>query len=91
MPSAASPPAPDLEVRFFFDRGDGVAEDPITGSFNASLAQWLIADGHAPRTYVAAQGTCIGREGRVYLEQDANGQVWVGGDSVTCINGTVLL
>ena len=81
----------DLEVRFFFDRGDGVDEDPITGSFNASLAQWLIADGHAPARYVAAQGSCIGREGRVFIEQDASGQVWVGGDSVTCVDGTVAL
>jgi predicted PhzF superfamily epimerase YddE/YHI9 len=68
-----------------------VAEDPITGSFNASLAQWLIADGHAPHNYVAAQGTCIGREGRVYITQDTSGQVWVGGDSVTCVEGSVLL
>ena len=83
--------APDLEVRFFFDRGDGVSEDPITGSFNASLSQWLIADGHVPTRYVAAQGTCIGREGRVYIEQDGNGQVWVGGDSVTCVDGSVSL
>jgi PhzF family phenazine biosynthesis protein len=89
--AAADAQSPDLEVRFFFDRGDGVGEDPITGSFNASLAQWLIADGHAPRTYVAAQGTCIGREGRVYVAQDASGQVWVGGDSVTCVDGSVLL
>jgi PhzF family phenazine biosynthesis protein len=89
--AAAPADAPDLEVRFFFDRGDGVSEDPITGSFNASLAQWLIADGHAPAHYVAAQGSCIGREGRVFIEQDANGQVWVGGDSVTCIDGQVKL
>jgi len=82
---------PDLEVRFFFDRGDGVGEDPTTGSFNASLAQWLIAEGHAPSRYLAAQGTCIGREGRVHIAQDAAGQVWVGGDAVTCIDGTVML
>jgi PhzF family phenazine biosynthesis protein len=80
---------PDLEVRFFFDRGDGVGEDPITGSFNASLAQWLIAEGHAPQQYLAAQGTCIGREGRVHIAQDAQGQVWVGGNSVTCVQGQV--
>jgi PhzF family phenazine biosynthesis protein len=80
---------PDLEVRFFFDRGDGVGEDPITGSFNASLAQWLIAERHAPQQYLAAQGTCIGREGRVHIAQDAQGQVWVGGDSVTCVQGQV--
>jgi PhzF family phenazine biosynthesis protein len=81
---------PSVEVRMFVS-DLVVAEDPITGSFNASLAQWLIADGHAPRTYVAAQGTCIGREGRVYITQDDAGQVWVGGDSVTCVDGTVLL
>ncbi len=81
---------PSVEVRMFVSDAV-VAEDPITGSFNASLAQWLIADGHAPAHYVAAQGSCIGREGRVYIEQDAAGQVWVGGDSVTCVQGTVRL
>lgn len=80
---------PDLEVRFFFDRGNGVGEDPITGSFNASLAQWLVAEGHAPAQYLAAQGSCIGREGCVHISQDAQGQVWVGGDSVTCVQGHV--
>jgi predicted PhzF superfamily epimerase YddE/YHI9 len=81
---------PGVEVRMFVsDRV--VAEDPITGSFNAGLAQWLIADGHAPARYVAAQGTCIGREGRVYITQDDSGQVWVGGDSVTCVSGEVRL
>mgnify|MGYP006178172225 FL=1 len=81
---------PSIEVRFFAD-DIGVTEDPVTGSFNASLAQWLIADGIAPARYVAAQGTCIGRAGRVFIEQDAQGQVWVGGDSVTCIEGKVTL
>lgn len=87
-PTAAEEPS--VEVRMFVS-DLVVAEDPITGSFNASLAQWLIADGHAPTRYVAAQGTCIGREGRVFIEQDASGQVWVGGDSVTCISGNVTL
>lgn len=82
---------PSVEVRFFFDHGKGVGEDPVTGSFNASLAQWLIAEGHAPQQYTAAQGTCLGVQGRVHIRQDASGQVWVGGDAVTCINGTVLL
>ena len=81
---------PSVEVRFFAP-DIGVLEDPVTGSFNASLAQWLIADGIAPARYVAAQGTCIGRAGRVFIEQDAAGQVWVGGDSVTCITGEVTL
>ncbi|WP_199534814.1 PhzF family phenazine biosynthesis protein [Rhodoferax lacus] len=81
---------PSVEVRMFVS-DLAVAEDPITGSFNASLAQWLIAEGHAPTRYVAAQGTCIGRAGRVYIEQDASGQVWVGGDSVTCIAGVASL
>lgn len=82
--------APELEVRCFAV-DIGVSEDPVTGSFNASLAQWLIADGLAPKRYVAAQGCCLGRAGRVHIEQDANGQVWVGGDSVTCIDGHVTL
>ena len=87
---AAIDEEPSVEVRMFVSDAV-VAEDPITGSFNASLAQWLIADGHAPVRYVAAQGSCIGREGRVFIEQDASGQVWVGGDSVSCINGEVCL
>lgn len=82
--------APDLEVRGFV-APSGVNEDPVTGSLNASLAQWLIADGHMPERYVAAQGTCLGRAGRVHLERDASGQVWVGGQAVTCIEGRVLL
>ena len=82
---------PSMEVRFFFDHGKGVGEDPVTGSFNASLAQWLIATGHAPAQYTAAQGTCLGVQGRVHIHQDSGGQVWVGGDAVTCVNGSVLL
>jgi PhzF family phenazine biosynthesis protein len=81
---------PSLEVRAFA-ASIGINEDPVTGSLNASLAQWLIADGHAPANYVAAQGTCMGRAGRVFIEQDAAGQVWVGGQSVTCVDGTVSL
>jgi PhzF family phenazine biosynthesis protein len=88
--STADDDTPSVEVRFFAP-DIGVLEDPVTGSFNASLAQWLIADGIAPARYVAAQGTCIGRAGRIFIEQDAQGQVWVGGDSVTCIEGEVTL
>ncbi len=81
---------PTVEVRAFA-ASIGINEDPVTGSLNASLAQWLIADGHAPARYVAAQGTCLGRSGRVFIEQDEAGQVWVGGQSVTCVEGTVSL
>ncbi|MBA3058173.1 MAG: PhzF family phenazine biosynthesis protein [Gammaproteobacteria bacterium] len=81
---------PQVEVRFFAN-DVMVNEDPVTGSFNASLAQWLIAEGLAPSSYIAAQGTCLGRAGRVHIEQDATGQVWVGGQSVTCIDGHVRL
>ena len=86
--------APDeatVEVRLFFPTGPQIIEDPVTGSFNASMAQWLIAEGHAPARYTAAQGSCLGVEGRVHIAQDANGQVWVGGDVVTCVDGQVLL
>ncbi len=82
--------SPQVEVRAFA-APVGVNEDPVTGSFNASLAQWLIADGLAPSSYVAAQGACLGRAGQVHIARDASGQVWVGGDSVTCIDGAVNL
>ena len=81
---------PTLEVRAFA-APIGINEDPVTGSLNASLAQWLIADGYASSEYIAAQGTCLGREGRVFIHQDDAGQVWVGGHSVTCIRGQVTL
>jgi PhzF family phenazine biosynthesis protein len=87
---APAPAAPDLEVRAFA-APIGVAEDPVTGSLNASLAQWLMADGHLPARYLAAQGQCLGRDGRVHLSRDDTGQVWVGGDTVTGIRGTVTL
>ncbi len=80
--------SPHLEVRAFAPHL-GVNEDPVTGSLNASLAQWLMADDHAPDAYVAAQGACLQRAGRVHLQRDASGQVWVGGQSVTCIEGRV--
>jgi PhzF family phenazine biosynthesis protein len=86
----AAPADPLLEVRAFAAAVE-VPEDPVTGSLNASLAQWLIADGFAPAQYQAAQGTRLNRQGRVHVYQDADGQVWVGGDSVTCIEGRVLL
>ena len=69
----------------------GVEEDPVTGSLNASLAQWLMAEGHLPERYLASQGQCLGRDGRVHIERDAQGQVWVGGAAVTCIDGSVTL
>ena len=69
----------------------GVPEDPVTGSLNAALAQWLMAEGVAPSQYVAAQGEALGRNGRVMLQRDAEGQVWVGGHSVVCIEGRVAL
>jgi PhzF family phenazine biosynthesis protein len=89
---------PHLEVRAFA-AASGILEDPVTGSLNASLAQWLIADGYMPARYLAAQGACLDRAGRVHVERDlvsqatstSSGQVWVGGESVTCISGSVAL
>ena len=86
----APPPAPLIEVRAFA-APIGVPEDPVTGSLNASLAQWLIEAGELPPRYVAAQGTALGRAGRVHVERDAEGQVWIGGDCVDVIQGQVTL
>ena len=78
-----------FEVRAFVP-GPPAYEDPVTGSLNAGLAQWLIGAGLAPRSYVAAQGAALGRAGRVYVSQEGN-DVWIGGDVVVCIEGTVSL
>jgi PhzF family phenazine biosynthesis protein len=89
-----SRPADDecaFEVRAFFPGNNGMAEDPVTGSLNAALAQWLIGSGLAPQRYVASQGTALGRAGRVQVERDAQGDIWIGGASVTCIDGSVRL
>ena len=87
----ADTPAPvDLEVRAFA-APVGVEEDPVTGSLQAGLAQWLIEDGRLPARYVAGQGQCLEREGRVHIERDAEGQVWVGGGVAACIEGSVTL
>jgi len=82
--------APRLEVRAFA-AATGINEDPVTGSLNASLAQWLIGNGLLPEQYIASQGLNIGRAGQVHVRRDSGGQVWVGGDSVTCVKGEVLL
>ena len=82
--------APLIEVRAFA-APIGVAEDPVTGSLNASLAQWLIGEGELPARYLAAQGTALGRAGRVHVQRDEAGQVWVGGDCVSVIRGEVAL
>lgn len=79
-----------LEVRAFTPMVTS-AEDPVTGSLNASLGQWLLGSGRLASPYVASQGTVIGRRGRVHVSQDSDGQVWVGGGTVTCITGTVVI
>lgn len=69
--------------------GHGVTEDPVTGSLNAGIAQWLTATGRLPSSYVARQGTVLGRAGLVHVDTDEDGVIWVGGDTRTTISGTV--
>jgi PhzF family phenazine biosynthesis protein len=78
-----------FEVRAFALQ-EGQREDPVTGSLNAALGQWLIATGRAPSSYVAAQGTALGRRGRVYVTKVGD-DVWTGGHTVTGVTGTVHL
>lgn len=80
-----------VEVRAFFsDHLGTIVEDPVTGSLNASVAQWLFATGVVEEAYVAAQGSCLGRDGRIHLSRDETGQVWVGGDTRTHVAGRLL-
>lgn len=79
------------EVRAFFPSDGATFEDPVTGSLNASLAQWLVSTGRFTPPYKTSQGTAIGRDGRVFISADASGAIWVGGNVVECINGSVEL
>ncbi len=79
-----------FEVRAFFPGNNGMSEDPVTGSLNAGIAQWLIGAGLAPSRYVAAQGTALARAGRVHVDQEG-ADIWIGGASVTCMDGKVNL
>jgi PhzF family phenazine biosynthesis protein len=83
-------PDVDFEVRAFFPGNSGVTEDPVTGSLNAALAQWLIQDGLAPERYTVRQGVALGRHGVVTIER-ADGEIWVGGHSVTVLAGTAVI
>jgi PhzF family phenazine biosynthesis protein len=80
------------EVRAVFsDHRGGMVEDPVTGSLNASVAQWLISSGRVIAPYTASQGTRLGRMGRVKIDTDEAGTVWVGGSTSTIIRGEVEL
>lgn len=79
----------DFEVRAFLaDEQGKLVEDPATGSLNASLAQWLIGSGRAPDRYLAAQGTALGRAGRIRITRDES-QIWVGGSTRTLVTGEI--
>ncbi len=68
------------EIRAFFtDTSGGLVEDPVCGSLNASVAQWLIADGTVAAPYDVTQGSCVARNGRIHVSQDEAKQVWIGG------------
>ena len=86
------PHAPGSEVAFelralFTDAHGGLIEEPVTGSLNASVGQWLFASGRVSGSYVAAQGTRLGRSGRIHVSQDDAEQVWVAGATRTLFSG----
>ncbi len=77
-----------FELRAFFsDSHGGLVEDPVTGSLNASAAQWMLGSGRGHAPYVAAQGTALGRTGRVRVEQDSAGAIWIGGRTLSLFRG----
>ena len=79
------------ELRAFYMAGGTGFEDPVTGSLNASVAHWLYERGDVTGPYVASQGTVINRAGRVFVERDDGGRIWVGGSTVTCLSGEIAL
>jgi PhzF family phenazine biosynthesis protein len=77
-----------FELRAIFsDESGALREDPATGSLNASVGQWLFSSGRVKDRYIAAQGTRLGRKGRITVSRDDTGQVWVGGHTVTMFSG----
>ena len=80
-----------FEVRAFFPKDGQTAEDPVTGSLNGALAQWLVPTGRATLPYMASQGRAMGRAGRLHLSAGDDGAVWVAGRTVTCVTGEVEL
>jgi PhzF family phenazine biosynthesis protein len=79
-----------FEVRAFVWTDGFTAEDPVTGSVNASIAQWLMGTGIVAAPYVVSQGTVLGRTGRVHIDQDEDGTIWVGGGTVTGVVGELV-
>lgn len=77
------------EVRAFYSSGGVTVEDPVTGSLNASVAQWLIASGRHVPPYLASQGSVIGHAGVVRVSTDGSGGVWIGGTTMTRVSGTI--
>ena len=77
----------EYEIRAFVP-GVGVAEDPVTGSLNASVAQWLIGENLAPNRYTATQGTALGRSGVISISAEHD-EIWIGGATSICVRGTV--
>ncbi len=89
---AHPPGAPEaFEVRAFFPKDGVLVEDPVTGSLNAAIAPWLLRTGRATAPYVVSQGTLLGRAGRVHVERDEDGTIWVGGATETRVGGEVEL
>jgi PhzF family phenazine biosynthesis protein len=80
----------DFEVRGFVVPSAGGFEDPVTGSLNAGIAQWMIGAGKAKDHYIVSQGTVLQRKGRVYIDRVGE-EIWVGGEVVICIDGSVTL
>ncbi len=78
-----------FEVRAFMPGDGATVEDPVTGSLNAALAQWMLAEGLVTAPYVASQGTVLGRLGRVHITRDGDGTIWVAGGTITCVSGEV--
>lgn len=77
------------EVRAFYSAAGTTLEDPVTGSLNAALAQWFLADGRVKAPYLVSQGSAVGHAGVVHVSTDAAGAVWIGGKTVTCVSGVI--
>lgn len=80
----------EYELRALFsDQHGGIREDPVTGSLNASVAQWLLGSGRVSGGYTASQGRCLGRAGRIDVRQDDDGNTWIAGNTLSLVSGHI--
>jgi trans-2,3-dihydro-3-hydroxyanthranilate isomerase len=76
-------------ARFFFPNDAALLEDPATGSATANLGGWFIANERAPVSVAISQGEYVQRPSTLFLDVDANRNIFVSGEVIELGRGTL--